>query len=193
MPRKWTVVVGVFVFFFALQTVCRAGDTEIEGVKFPGEKVIAEKTLKLNGVACRKALGVVKVFVGGFYLETPTKDAEEAIESEQVKHFYLHYLTNKATAKKLQEGFIEAMEKANPPELVQAHREEIEKYASWLDGDMEPGATSVSTYVPGQGVTLLFKGEEKGTIPGKEFAQMYFRYSLGEKADKKLRKGYLGL
>ena len=193
MIRKWYVAMGFIMFFFVLQTVSYAGDMEIEGVKFPGEKVIAGKTLKLNGVACRKALLVVKVFVGGFYLENPTKDDEEAIESEQVKHFYLHYLTNKATAKKLQEGFIEAMEKANPPDLVAAHREEIERYASWLDKDMEPGATSVSTYVPGEGVTLVFKGEEKGTIPGKEFAQMYFRYSLGEKADQKLRKGYLGL
>ena len=193
MSRKLYAVALAVVFFMVCLTAAYAEDIELEGVKFPGEKIVAGKTLKLNGVAFRKALLVVKVFVGGFYLENPTKDATEAIESEQVKHFYLHYLTNKATAKKLQAGFIEAMGKANPPELVEAHREDIEKYASWLDKDMEPGATSISTYVPGKGVTLIFKGEEKGTIPGKEFAQMYFRYSLGEKADQRLRKGYLGL
>ena len=170
-----------------------AADKEIGGVTFPGEKRVAGKTLKLNGVAIRKALVFIKVFAGGFYLEHPTSDAETAITSEQVKHFYLHYLTSKATAKKLQEGFIEAMEEANPPELVKAHRAEIERYASWLDQDMAPGATSVSTYVPGEGLTLVFKGQEKGTIPGKEFAQMYFRYNLGEKANEALRKGYLGL
>ena len=169
-----------------------AGDMEAAGVKFPGEKVIAGKTLKLNGVAVRKALIFIKVFAGGFYLENPTHDAREAIESEQVKHFHLHYLTSKATAKKLQEGFIEAMAEANPPELVEKHRAEIERYASWLDADMAPGATSKATYEPGVGVTLEFKGVVKGTIPGKEFAQMYFRYNLGEKANSALRKGYLG-
>ena len=54
-----------------------AGDKEILGVTFPGEKVIAGKTLKLNGVAYRKALGIVKVFVCGLYLEKNTNDAKE--------------------------------------------------------------------------------------------------------------------
>ncbi len=172
--------------------IAAAEDMEIAGVTFPGEKVVAGKTLKLNGVAVRKALIFIKVFAGGFYLENPTTDAAEAIESEQVKHFHLQYLTDKATAKKLQDGFIEAMEKANPPELVEKHRGEIERYASWLDSDMAPGAVSEATYVPGVGVTLTYKGVVKGTIPGAEFAQMYFRYNLGENADKALRKGYLG-
>ena len=57
---------------------------------------------------------------------------------------------------------------------------------------MAPGATSKATYVPGVGVTLEYKGVVKGTIPGAEFARMYFRYNLGEKAEQALRKGYLG-
>ena len=169
-----------------------AADMEIAGVTFPAEKTIAGKTLKLNGVAVRKALIFIKVFAGGFYLENPTSDPAEAIESEQVKHFHLHYLTDKATAKKLQDGFIEAMEKANPPELVEKHRDKIELYASWLDEDMAPGATSKATYVPGVGLTLEYKGKVRGTIPGEEFARMYFRYNLGDNADSALRKGYLG-
>ncbi len=170
-----------------------AGDTEIAGVKFSQEKTIAGKTLNLNGVALRKALVVVKVFAGGFYLEKPTQDAREAIESEQVKHLSLHYLTSKATAKKIQEGFIEAMEKANPPELVEKHRQEIDRFASWLDTDMQPGSTTESTYIPGEGLTFWVNGEKKGTIQDNEFIQMYYRYCVGEKADKRLRKGYLGL
>ena len=56
-----------------------AEDTEIAGVKFSSEKTVAGQTLKLNGVAVRKALMVVKVFAGGFYLEKPTQHAPEAI------------------------------------------------------------------------------------------------------------------
>ena len=96
-------------------------------------------------------------------------------------------------AKKLQEGFIELMEKCNPPELVEAHRADMEKHASWFDKDMEPGKTSTTTYVPGKGLIVEYQGEVKGVIPDKEYAQMYYRYTFGEKADEKIKKGYLGL
>lgn len=181
-----TFLAGIFV----LTAVTAAADMEIAGVDFPGEKEIAGKTLRLNGVALKTKF-FIKVFAGGFYLENPTQDAEEAITSEQVKHFHLHYLTSKATAEKLQEGFREAIAGANPPELVERYRREIDRYASWLDEDMAPGATSLTTYVPGKGLTLVYKGKEKGTIADETFAQMYFRYTLGEDADDDLREGYL--
>ena len=190
-PRKrFIVALAVGWILLTLSTVW-AADREIAGVTFPGEKTVAGKQLKLNGVALRTKF-FIKVFAGGFYLENPTSDAEEAIASEQVKHFHLHYLTSKATAEKLQDGFKEAIIEANPPAMVEKHMDAIEQYAPWLDQDMAPGATSLATYVPGKGLTLVFKGQEKGTIASPEFAQMYFRYNLGEKANKKLRKGYLG-
>ena len=189
MVRKALLFLFASLFIMSSALVSAA---ELGGVTFPEEKIIAEKNLKLNGVALRKALGVVKVFVGGFYLEEPTKDATTAIESEQVKYFYLHYLTDKATAKKIQEGFIENMVKTNPADLVAKYDAQIKQYASWLDQDMKPGSISESIYVPGKGLTLILNGVEKGTIEGTQFAQMYYRYSLGEKADKKLSKGYLG-
>ena len=170
-----------------------AQERELAGVTFPEEKQVAGHALKLNGVALRKAMVVVKVFAGGFYLEQPTQDAETAIESEQVKHFHLHYLTSKATAQKLRDGFIEAITAANPPELVAANQAQIDQYAQWLDTDMKPGDISESIYEPGIGLTLFVNGEKKGTIAGPEFAKLYMRYNLGEKANPQLRKGYLGL
>ncbi|MFH1156263.1 MAG: chalcone isomerase family protein [Pseudomonadota bacterium] len=184
----------VFMVTLALIGICvPAGSAELEGVSFPDTKVVAEKTLTLNGTALRKAMVFIKVFVAGFYLEKPTHDAKEAIESEQVKHFYVHYLTSKATAKKIQEGFIEGMTETNPPDLVAAHMTEIRLYASWLDLDMQPGFYSESVYVPGKGLTLSLNGTEKGTINNLEFARMYYRYYLGDKADKKISNGFLGL
>ncbi len=191
MIRKSIAIAAIVGLLCLTGGMALAGDMEIADVKFPGEKVVDGKNLKLNGVALKTKF-FIKVFAGGLYLENPTSDATEAIESEQVKHFHLHYLTSKATAKKLQNGFKEAIEDANPPELVEKYRKEIDLYASWLDQDMAPGATSVTTYVPGKGLTLVFKGQEKGTIPDKTFAQMYFRYNLGEDADSSMRKGYLG-
>ncbi len=172
--------------------VGHAGEVEILGVKFPTEKQIAGKTLQLNGVSYLKKLGFVKVYAVGLYLEKPTHDPIEAIESEQVKYMLTHYLTRKATAEKIRDGFVELMEKGNPKELVAANRPAIEQYAAWLDKDMAPGLTSESLYVPGKGLTLTYQGEVRGTIPGAVFAQMYYRYNVGEKADRKIRDGLLG-
>lgn len=192
--RRNVVCLMCWIALLGLQGLdCAAADREILGVPFPEEKVVEDKTLKLNGVASRKALGFIKVYAGGFYLETPTKDPEQAIMSRQVKHFVLRYLTDKATSEKLRDGFIKAITEANPPELVEAHRRQIERYAGWLDQDMKPGDISISTYVPEKGLSLWVNGVLKGTIEDETFAQMYYRYNLGEKAEKSLREGYMGL
>ena len=186
------VVILVGLFTLNASRIFAADDKEIAGVKFLGETVVGGKTLYLNGVAVRKVLGFVKVYAVGLYLEKPTKDPEEIIESEQYKHMVTYYLSELVTAKELRNGFLEMIEKCNPEEMVQNHKKEIDTYASWLDKDMKPGLTSVSTYVPGKGLTLIYQDEKRGTIPGKEFAQMYYRYNVGEKADKNIRKGLLG-
>ena len=180
------------LFLLVFTSVCAAGDKEIAGVTFPGQKVVAGKTLQLNGVALKKKFGFVKVFAGGFYMENPSSDPETIINSEQVKQFVLHYLTSKATAKKLQNGFIEAIEDANPKALVRAQQANIKRYASWLSPGMAPGKIQVTTYVPGKGLTVVYQGVEKGTITDKDFIKMYFTYNFGEDADSKMRKGYSG-
>lgn len=176
-----------------LASAALAGEVEVLGVKFPEEKVVAGKPLKLNGVSYRKAMGIIKVYAVGLYLEQPTRSGEEVISSEQVKHLHFHYLTDKATTEKLQEGFLKAITQCNPPELVEKHKGLIETYKSWLDKDMAPGLTSTSTYIPGEGLTQVYQGQVKGTIADPEFAQMYYRYNFGEKANAKIRDGLLGL
>lgn len=173
--------------------VSAADEVEVLGVKMPKTKVVEGKTLTLNGVAYRTAaLGFVKVYAVGFYLESPTQDAKEVIQSDQVKQLYFHYLTSKATAEKLRDGFIDLIKACNPEELVVRNQGDIERYASWLDKDMQPGLTSVSTYVPGKGLTLEYQGETRGTIGNKEFIEMYYRYNFGEKANPDIRDGLLG-
>jgi len=192
MRRIYLMVLAVaFIFVAAGNTM--AEEVEILGVKFPTEKVIEGKTLKLNGVSSVKRFGAIKVLAVGLYLEKPSKDPTTIIESDQVKHLHFHYLTSKATAKRLRNGFINMIKKSNPKDLVDANWATIERYASWLDGDMKPGQTSETVYVPGKGLTLTYQGKVKGTIPGNTFAQMYYRNNVGENTDKKFREGLLGL
>jgi hypothetical protein len=185
-----TLLISLLVFSLNAEP---SQSVEESGIEFPKTKEISGTTLQLNGVATRKAMGIVKVFAGAFYMENPSQDPLTIIESEQVKHFHLHYLTDKATAEKLSDGFVKAIKKANPKDAVERQMANIQKYAEWIRIDMEPGSISESVYIPGKGLTLTVNGEEKGTIDDPEFVEMYFRYNFGEKANKKLRKGYLGI
>lgn len=190
---KHTCVLLVMLVLVMFSAPAEAAEgMKVLGVNFPAEKVVEGKTLKLNGVAYRKAMGFIKVYVVGLYLETPTKDANDVINSEQTKQLYFHYLTKKATAKKLQEGYLELIQKCNPPEIYTRNQKDVELYASWLDKDMKPGLTSISTYVPGKGLTLEYQGENRGTISNPEFIQMYYTYNFGQKAKAKIRDGLLG-
>ncbi len=192
MKKRNYLVLVAFIVGILAGTSLAAEQVEILGVKFDKQKTVEGKNLVLNGVSYRKVLGFIKVYAVGLYLERPTSDPKELIESEQVKQMVFHYLTDKATAKKLSEGFINVIEKCNPPDMVQRNRADIERYASWLDKDMKPGLTSISTYVPDKGITLVYQGEPRGTISNPEFAQMYYRYNVGAKADSKIRNGLLG-
>lgn len=195
MVMKIAVATGLMFMCVALAggPAWSAETVEMGGVSFPTTKVVAGKTLTLNGLAMRKALGFIKVYVAGLYVERPSKNGAELIDSEQVKHIAFHYLTGMATAKKLQDGFIDEMRKCNPPEMFTRNKADVDLYASWLDKDMQPGLTSTSTYVPGQGLTLEYQGTVRGTIANPEFIRMYYTYNLGEKADKRIRDGFLGL
>lgn len=186
-------VITAIVCFLLGNALVWAGETvEVLGVQLATEKEVAGKTLKLNGVAYRKAMGFIKVYVVGLYLENPTANGREVIESEQIKQLYFHYLTSKATAKKLQDGFLDLIKQCNPGEMVDRNQSDVALYASWLDKDMHPGLTSVSTYVPGKGLSLEYQGEMRGSIENKEFIEMYYRYNFGEKAVAKIRDGLLG-
>ena len=191
---KRILALGIGLMLVAgMTSVGLTADMEILGVTFPGEKVVAGKTLQLNGVSYRKALGFIKVFAQGLYLEKPTHDAQEVINSEQIKNVVTHYLTSKATAEKIRDGVREAMEDCNSSELVTAHKADIDLLLSYMDKDMAPGLTTESTYIPGQGLIYAYQGVEKGTFQDPEFIKMFYRMSFGEEAPKRSREGLLGM
>jgi hypothetical protein len=186
------ILLAVVGLLLGGRTAMASDAVEVLGARFPKVKVVEGKTLTLNGVAVRKALGFIKVYAVGFYLEKPTGDAAEAIASEQIKQLSFHYLTHRATAKKLREGFLEGFKEANPAEKVARNIADAQRYASWYDKDMAPGLTAETTYVPGKGLTLVYQGETRGTIANPEFVNMYYVYNFGEKANAKIRDGLLG-
>ena len=78
--KAWlTSLAAGLALLLVLPAAARGAEREIAGVRFPTEKVVAGKTLHLNGVALRRAFIFIKVFAGAFYLEHPTHKAAEAI------------------------------------------------------------------------------------------------------------------
>jgi hypothetical protein len=59
--------------------------------------------------------------------------------------------------------------------------------------NVEEGDTMTFTYVPGEGTTVSVRGEEKGTLGDKAFADAMFASWIGQHpATGKLKKGMLG-
>lgn len=166
--------------------------TDIDKVTFSDTITVAGKDLKLMGVADRTYLWY-RVVTGGLYLERPTQDPRDVIESEQIKCIHEYFSLAKVQSLWIRKGITRLLKENNPEELVEKYRDKIRQFASWFDADAPSGTKIVVTYIPGSGLTLEYDGVLKGTVPGREFACMYFRSIFGEGANEKTKKGFLGI
>ena len=169
-----------------LDTAALAG--ELAGVTLADTLKAGEKTLKLNGLGLRKK-AVFKVYVGGLYLESPSKDAGAILAADQAKAIRLHFLRD-LTKAQLVEAFKEGFE-ANAKDKA-AQKATFDKMLG-LVPDAKEGSTLTFTYLPGKGTTLQVGNNELGVFEGKGFADAVFSIWLGSKPpSEELRKGMLG-
>jgi hypothetical protein len=144
--------------------------------------------LKLNGLGLRKK-AMFKVYVGGLYLESPSKDAGAILASDQAKAIRLHFLRD-LTKGQLVEAFQEGFE-ANAKDKA-AQKAAFDKMLA-LVPDVKAGSALMFTYLPGKGTTLQVGNKELGVFDGKGFADAVFSIWLGSKPPSEdLRKGMLG-
>jgi len=158
------------------------------GVTLADTLKAGEKTLKLNGLGLRKK-AMFKVYVGGLYLESPSKDAGAILASDQAKAIRMHFLRD-LTKGQLVEAFQEGFE-ANAKDKA-AQKPAFDKMLA-LVPDVKEGSTLTFTYLPGKGTTLQVGSKELGVFDGKGFAAAVFSIWLGSKPpSEELRKGMLG-
>jgi chalcone isomerase-like protein len=163
-----------------------AGD--LAGVTLPDTLKAGEKTLKLNGLGLRQK-AIFKVYVGALYLESPSKDAEAILASDQPKAIRMHFLRDLSKAQ-LVEAFQEGFD-ANAKDKA-AQKANFAKMLA-LVPDVKEGETMTFTYVPGKGTTLQAGDKELGVFAGKDFADAVFSIWLGPKPPSEgLKKGMLG-
>src|SRR5678815_4893726 len=138
-----------------LDTVALAG--ELEGATLPDTLKAGEKTLKLNGLGLRKK-AMFKVYVGGLYLESTSKDAGAILASDQAKAIRLHFLRD-LTKGQLVEAFEEGFE-ANAKDKA-AQKATFDRMLA-LVSDVKAGSSLMFTYLPGKGTTLQVGSKELG-------------------------------
>ena len=169
-----------------LGTAAVAG--ELAGVTLPDTLKAGEKTLKLNGLGLRKK-AVFKVYVGGLYLESPSKDAGAILAADQAKAIRMHFLrdlTKAQLVEAFQEGFEENVKDRAPQKAA------FDRMLA-LVTDVKEGSTLTFTYLPGKGTTLSAGSKELGVFEGKGFADAVFAIWLGPKPPSEdLKKGMLG-
>ncbi len=168
-----------------------APEREIAGVRVPEKVQVGEKDLTLNGAGLRtKTIFKVKVYVAGLYLEKPTRDASQVIASETIKRVdltFLRDLDRKQIAEAIEDGF-----ERNSKKDLPALEERLDQLCKIIPDVNKRDALQI-TYVPGKGTTITVRGEERGTIEGKDFADALFLVWLGkDPVDNDLRKTLLG-
>src|SRR5882672_11068226 len=169
-----------------LDTAALAG--ELEGVTLADTLKAGDKTLKLNGLGLRKK-AMFKVYVGGLYLESPSKDAGAILASDQAKAIRLHFLRD-LTKGQLVEAFQEGFD-ANAKDKA-AQKAAFDKMLA-LVPDVKTGSTLTFTYLPGKGTTLQVADKDLGAFEGKGFADAVFSIWLGPKPPSEdIKKGMLG-
>ena len=162
---------------------------ELAGVKLPDTMTVGGKTLKLNGLGLRKK-AVFKVYVGGLYLEAPSRDAAAVLAADAPKAVTMSFLRTVEKAK-LVEAYKEGFE-ANAKEKAAAQKAALDKFLA-LVADVKEGSLFTVAYVPGAGTTVLVDGKEAGKFEGKPFAEVVFALWLGPKPPSSdLQKGMLG-
>src|SRR6185295_8531258 len=122
---------------------------ELEGATLADTFKSGEKPLKLNGLGLRKK-AVFKVYVGGLYLESPSKDPGAILAADQAKAIRLHFLRD-LTKAQLVEAFQEGFE-ANVKDRA-SHKAAFDRMIA-LVPDVKEGGTMTFAYVPGKGTTL---------------------------------------
>ena len=189
MNGRTSRIVAAGALAFGFLTALPLAARELAGVTLPDTLSAGDRTLKLNGLGLRKK-AIFKVYVGGLYLEAPSKDPAAILSADLPKAVRMHFLRDLKRSQ-LTEAFSEGFE-ANAKERAAAQKAALDRMLA-LVPDVKEGETLSFVYVPGKGTTFFAGDKVLGTFEGKDFADVVFLLWLGPKPPSEdLKKGMLG-
>jgi chalcone isomerase-like protein len=149
--------------------------TSVAGVALPRRIRVENQWLLLNGMALRKK-AIFKVYVAGLYLPSPERSADRILANDAPRHLVMQFVRD-VKANQMCDAWKEGLadNTRNPsPALKEQFNTLCRLMEKVRDGDQ-----LAFTYLPGIGTNIYVKGQSKGIIPGKEFADALFKSWIG--------------
>jgi hypothetical protein len=178
---------SALLIILAIAVGAQAG--ELAGVTMPDTTQVGDQELALNGMGLRKK-AIVKVYVAGLYLPTKQSDAGKILDADTPRQLVMDFKFG-VSGEKMCGAWDDCLEGnvANASDQIKA---DFKRLCGYMD-DMGKGDKMVFTYVPGQGTESSVKGQSKGTIEGKPFADALYSCWIGANPPgEAFKKGLLG-
>ncbi|MFN7134079.1 MAG: chalcone isomerase family protein [Myxococcales bacterium] len=145
----------------------------LKGVSLPDEVQVEGAPLQLNGLGMKRFL-FFDLYAVGLYLENPTSEPQEAIQSEQRKRVHVRMLKS-VSGDRIASELRKRFERTVPN--VEQLRDRIDRLAAAIP-DMSNGYDFWITYVPARGTVLRGEDGVEVVIEGKDFADALLQVFL---------------
>jgi hypothetical protein len=167
------------------------GAAVLDGVTLVDKIQVKGNALTLNGMGTRKATFLkVKVYVAGLYLQALSQDANQILNSNQIKKVDLHFVHD-VSASKLSNAWNESFEK-NCKVNCDSLKPTLLKLNSLME-DVQSGDNLGLTFFPNH-VEVSIKNKPGTQLEGAEFSKILLASWLGQNPpNSELKEGMLGL
>lgn len=165
----------------------------LEGQRFDDTAVVADRTLRLNGLGLR-GVAWIKAFVAGLYLAAPTRDPGQAMAMQGPKRLRLKMMLE-APSQEFSKAIAKGVRK-NESDRVQAQMaDRVKTFIAHVDGmgTLKVGDTLDLDWLPGKGLQLRLNNRAVGQpVEGEDFYRTLLKIFIGDKpVDPRMKEGLL--
>ncbi|WP_456371765.1 chalcone isomerase family protein [Thiolapillus sp.] len=182
---RWLILIGM-VFLSAMATA-----KSVEGVNLPEKISLAGNELVLNGAGVREKF-FFDIYVAALYLPARSGNAGKILQTDQPWRMRMDFLYSEVDKEKLDKGWEEGFEANVADASLPALHDRLQKFKAMFV-TMHKGDEVHLDYLPGTGVRVEINGEEKGVVPGADFARALLSVWIGsEPVTRSVKKSLLG-
>lgn len=133
---------------------------------------------QLNGIATHQELGKER-FIAALYSESAHDDPMALLRSTEPRRMELKVTTQRLSARRLNNMWIEGMAINNSATSLEAHAENMVKFAGFVKKRLVAGDVLAIDGVPGQGALVSVNGVELGSVESDTFFNMLLATWIG--------------
>lgn len=165
---------------------------QVSGVDIADQATVGTQPLVLNGAGLRKKF-VFDVYVAALYAPAPTPDAIALINGPEPRRLQLT-LKRDIDSATLTDSLNEGLAANNTADTLASLQDAITQFTAIMNqgGEGKSGDTIALDFTA-DGVTVIYKGNELGTVSDARFGPALMKVWLGDKpAQDSLKKALLG-